>query len=181
MDFIFCHLESIYKIALIVGAAVGIGLAVWRCRTADKNLLQERFKIGSELMDMDKHHYSVRVSGAVILAELARKYPKTYEIPVMTTFEAFLEYPPCFSKHMAQNMYGYGMTDRLIDYGSRDTIFIINAIHNRTRKQRAIYKTFHLSPLSPFYVDPQGRICASEYDPSYQSWINERGSPPTLT
>ena len=174
-------MDAIYKIGLIVGGVIGIGLGVWRCRTADKNLLQERFRIEAELMDMDKHHYSVRGSGAVTLVELAKNYPAIYEVSVMTTFEAFLEYPPCFSEQIAQKMHGYGTTDRLVDYGSRDTISIINAIHNRTRKQKAIYKNFHLSPLSPFYADHKGRIYASEYDSSYQSWVNERGMPPTFT
>lgn len=66
---------SIRNLALFWGAPLATGLAVWRCRTADRNLRHQQYLTGSELLssrqeDNSDQRYMNRVVGTVTLAKL---------------------------------------------------------------------------------------------------------------
>ena len=136
--------QIIYQAVIVVGAPLGLWLAYRRCRTADHNLEQEKFRIGSELLDIERRDYAARVAGAAILAELSKENPEKYTRLAMKAFEAFLEFPPRFG-------HGHFLANRT-DYGSRDALEIVRAINRRSRREKAAYPSISLSERSPFRI-----------------------------
>lgn len=111
---------------LTVIAFFGLLAAIWRCCTADRNLEHLQFRSGSKMLDFD-NHYSSRVAGAIILATLLRDAPK-YDERITRVFEAFLDFPPHYGKNTGR--------EKEIDFTSRETVVLVNALNKRPRKQR---------------------------------------------
>lgn len=94
---------TLRNMGLLVGAAIGLPLAIWRstiaARQADatqrqseiaaRNLLNERFQRGAEMLGHPEIG-SVRIGGIHALARLGREYPDTFHLPVMQLFAAFV-------------------------------------------------------------------------------------------
>ena len=94
---------TLRNMGLLVGAAIGLPLAIWRstiaARQADatqrqseiaaRNLLNERFQRGAEMLG-NPDIGSVRIGGIHALARLAGEYPDTFHLPVMQLFAAFV-------------------------------------------------------------------------------------------
>ncbi len=94
---------TIRNLGLVVLAAVGLPLAIWRSVVAERQaraaqrqvdiarqgLLNDRFQKGTEMLghpDMA----SVRIGGIHALARLAAEYPEVFHLPVMQTLAAFV-------------------------------------------------------------------------------------------
>lgn len=170
-------LEAAYHAFVIVGGVAAFILAVRRIRIAEKNLRQEHFKIAGELLAPRDHGYASRVAGAVMMAEIARKDPRNYEKPVMRAFEAFLEHPPRYADiRVHQVGVALGDQKKMIDYESRDTVTIIEAIRERTHKQRCVYPNFTLSAEAPFVLwEDDKHIICNPTNLSYGPWKQRHG------
>ena len=164
--------KEIYQFTLLLGGAFGLVFAFWRCITADNSLKQERYRIGSELLDTKHNDYAARVAGVTTLAALAREDLKNYDTIVMKAFEAFLAFPPGFGSPIGDHKKGD------IDYKSRDTEEIVKAINFRTRKQRDGYR-IKLPCYAPFVVTDTGDVEANPEHSSYLSWKEAEGQPPS--
>ena len=162
------YLEVAYQAFIIVGGIAAFFLALKRIKIAEKNLRQEHFKIAGELLASKDHGYASRVAGVVMMAKIARKDPSNYERPVMRAFEAFLTYPPKYSDIYLNE--GGTKQERMIDYESRDTVTIIEAIRERTRKQRSLYN-FVLPIEAPFILLDKKHIIGNSANPSYGKWV----------
>lgn len=164
---------------LLVGGTFGLWFGCWRCITADENLKQERYRIGSELLNWKNHDYVSRVAGAATLAELARTDPKNYDAKVMKAFEAFLTFPPKFGSQIEKHREGE------IDYESQDTVEIVRAINERTRGQRGRYR-ISLPRRAPFLVvdsdnedgHKPDNVEPNPHHPDYRKWIEATDKPP---
>ena len=141
--------EAIRTLALVLAGIIGLGLAWWRARTADrqaratqlqsetaeKNLLNEQFKSGVDLFTRSEGSLGgslvTRLGGAATLAEMARLYPDVLHVRVMELFAAFLRYNP--------SRYGQGAPEEgRIDFDSPDNREIVNAIDGRTEGQKLV-------------------------------------------
>ena len=89
------------NLILVVAAAIGLPLAIWRSivanrqsETAQRNLLNERYQKGAEMLDSEG--LSVRLGGIYALERLAREHAENYHIPIIKILCAFVHkpYPP---------------------------------------------------------------------------------------
>lgn len=94
---------TIRNLGLVILAAVGLPLAVWRSVIAERqaqaaqrqsevaaqNLLNDRFQKGAEMLGHPDIG-SVRIGGVHALASLAAEYPAVFHLPVMRTLAAFV-------------------------------------------------------------------------------------------
>lgn len=94
---------TLRNLGLIVAAAIGLPLAMWRSAVAERQadaarrqsdtavqmLLNDRFQKAAEMLG-NADVESVRVGGIHALARLAREYPDSFHIPVMELFSAFV-------------------------------------------------------------------------------------------
>ena len=140
----------------MIGGFFALWFAAWRCRTADSqqetarlNLQNERYQKGVELLgSTGGGGFIARLGGAVALARLAKEYPDKYHVMVMQTFEAFLTHPA---------RYAGGPADGEFDADSPDTLAVINAVNERTPRQReaewAEGYTFSLPSHAPYFMD----------------------------
>ncbi len=94
---------TLRNLGLIVAAAIGLPLAMWRSAVAERQadaahrqsdtaaqmLLNDRFQKGAEMLG-NADIASVRTGGIYGLARLAREYPDNFHIPVMQLFSAFV-------------------------------------------------------------------------------------------
>ena len=161
------HLRTdIYQFTLMVGGAFALGLAYWRSSTADSNLKQDQFRIGSELLDT-RSPYVSRVAGAAILAQLVKEDPDNYHIIVMKAFEGFLEYPP---------RYGSGKERAgKIDFLSRDTLEVVRAINTRSKKLRELYcLELPCSEYAPFMINGNGDVEPNYVHKDFDAYIQEQ-------
>ena len=163
--------HEFYEYMIIIGGLVGIIFAYWRCKTADENFKQDRYRIGSELLDMHGP-YAARVAGAATLAALAKKDPSQYDARVMKAFEAYLAFPPVYGGQIGGHQKGK------VDYKSRDTEEVVRAINARTRRQRKRYRVV-LPQFSPFIVTRNGDVKGNPKHPDYQEWEKVEGQAPT--
>ena len=94
---------TLRNMGLLVAAAIGLPLAIWRSVIAERqaeaarrqseiamrNLLNERFQEGAAMLgNIDIG--SVRIGGVHALARLASEYPEEFHLPVMQLFSAFV-------------------------------------------------------------------------------------------
>ena len=171
------YLELAYQVFVIVGGVAALIFAARRIQIAEKNLRQEHFKIAGELLGPKDHGYASRVAGAVMMAKIARDDPDNYEQAVMRAFEAFLEHPPRYAK-IRVNQIGVALEnqEKMIDYESRDTMAIIEAIRERTPEQRRVYPKFTLSAEAPFVLWEDGKhIMCNWAHSSYGPWKQRHG------
>ena len=89
---------TIHRLALLIGGAVAVLLAVWRSRvaerqadTAQQSLLNGRYQKGAEMLGNEV--LSVRLGGIYALERLATEHPEQYHIQVMKLFCAFVRHP----------------------------------------------------------------------------------------
>ena len=101
-------------------------------------------------------NYLTRTAAIATLAKLARDHPKDYDELVMRVFEAFLSFPPCYGSNAAK--------EGQVDYTSRETVAIVDAIKRRTKRARDRYR-LSLPPDRPFQVTPEGDV---EPNPDYK-------------
>ena len=94
---------TLRNLGLILGAAIGLPIAIWRSTVAERqanaarrqseiamqNLLNDRFQKGAEMLG-DADIGSVRIGGIHALARLASEYPDTFHLPVMQLLSAFV-------------------------------------------------------------------------------------------
>ena len=94
---------TLRNLGLILGAAIGLPLAVWRSAVAERQaeaahrqsdaamqiLLNDRFQKAAEMLG-NTDVESVRIGGIHALARLASEYPGSFHIPVMQLFSAFV-------------------------------------------------------------------------------------------
>ena len=162
--------------ALTIVGISGLFFAYWRCYTADENRKQEQYRIASELLGMKDRPFAASVAGAATLADLMRDDPVQYEDRVMRMFEAFLEFPPVFGGELQ------GMEDKHlrghVDYRSRDTVVIVEAMNARARESR-LQKRAELRSSAPFRVTGCGLIAANPKHEDHLNWIRADGTPPT--
>ena len=94
---------TLRNLGLILAAAIGLPLAIWRSTVAEHQadatrrqsdtavqmLLNDRFQKGAEMLG-NADIGSVRIGGIHALARLAREYPDSLHIPIMQLFSAFV-------------------------------------------------------------------------------------------
>lgn len=94
---------TIRNLGLVVLGAVGLPVAIWRSliasrqaeaaqrqsEIAEKNLLNDRFQKGAEMLG-HPDIASVRIAGVHALARLGAEYPDVFHLPVMHTLAAFV-------------------------------------------------------------------------------------------
>lgn len=94
---------TLRNMGLIVAAAIGLPLAIWRSVIAERqanaarrqseiatqNQLNERFQKGAEMLG-NADIESVRIGGVHALARLASEHPVSFHLPVMQLFCAFV-------------------------------------------------------------------------------------------
>ena len=94
---------TLRNMGLIVAAAIGLPLAIWRSVIAERqadaarrqseiamqNLLNERFQKGAAMLG-NVDIGSVRIGGVHALARLASEHPAEFHLPVMQLFSAFV-------------------------------------------------------------------------------------------
>ena len=100
------------------------------------------------MLELQENPYLTRVAGAARLADLAAEDPQHSDQRVMRVFEAFLAHPPQYGQNRQDERKG-------VDYTSRDTVTIVDAIKNRSRQCRDKY-TLSLPPDGPFIIDSYG-------------------------
>ncbi len=94
---------TIRNLGLVILAAVGLPLAIWRSliaerqgqaahrqsEIAEQNLRHDRFQKGAEMLGHPDIG-SVRIGGIHALARLAAEFPDVFHVPVMRTLAAFV-------------------------------------------------------------------------------------------
>ncbi len=135
--------ETVYYALVPLLALVGGGIALWRSMIANRNLRQERFKVGAELLSYGQN-YIGRTAGAAILAKLISEHPKEFDFPVTRTFEGILEHPARY-----QGSPGNPHVPSKVDYFSPDTVIIVKALNARKIKYRKKHP-LRLSAGGPF-------------------------------
>ncbi len=123
--FLLEHSATIRDWLIVVAGVVGLVFARWRCQTADRNLITERYRLGSELLQKrdanGASYYASRISGVAVLSKILEdKKCDDFDEPILRAFETYLRSPPVFadSRPLA------GKTD----YESRDTFLVIKAL-----------------------------------------------------
>ena len=159
--------EAIRTVTLFVAAGLGLALALWRTltshkqsKTAEKNLINEQFKSGVELLG--HKNPTVRLGGISTLSEMAGLYPETLYARVMSLFETFLTYPPEFGSNQENHLKGE------VDYGSRDTLEILRIINARNPQQCEEYP-FRF-PSGVAFVATKNEVKPNEKHPDYEKW-----------
>lgn len=91
--------ETIRNISIVIGGLIALVFAIWRslvserqADTARKELLQERYQKGAEMMG--NSILSVRLGGIYALQELSKEHPEEFHIMILRLFCAFLRHPP---------------------------------------------------------------------------------------
>lgn len=168
--------RELSELSLLIGGLLGLSFAYWRCHTADENRRQEQYRIASELLDMKKSHYAARVAGAATLTDLLKEDPDQYDVRIMKTFEAFLEFPPQFGGSVPGTN-GIHPTGT-VDYMSRDTEEVVRTISTRTKRQRKRYR-IALRHFAPFTVTEDGNVTPNFQHADYKTWMAVEGEPPT--
>ena len=89
---------TLRNVMLIVAAIVGLPLALWRSRvaqrqadTAQRGLLNERYQRGAEMLGSNV--LSVRLGGIYALESLAREHSQQYAPQILKLFCAFARHP----------------------------------------------------------------------------------------
>ncbi|MDE0343101.1 MAG: hypothetical protein OXK82_08035 [Deltaproteobacteria bacterium] len=149
-------------IAALVGVAALI-TAIFGVRATLKTLRHKQYETASNMLQaVDQERgpgYVSRTAAVAFLAQLASRYPKDYDEPVMRTFEAFLCFPPRYGKNARK--------EGQVDYTSRDTVAIVETINKRHPKQREAYR-ISLPPHRPFRVTEGGDVEPNpDYDDPY--------------
>lgn len=157
--------DAIRTVMLLVVGVLGIGLAGWRtwtvhrqANTAEKNLLNEQFGSGVELLGHE--NVTVRLGGIETLNEMAELYPEILYARVMNLFQTFLTYSPVSGSDQGGHKRGE------VDYGSQDIVKIIEIINAKTPEQRARYQ-LHFASTAPFTITDEGEIA---HNPDHQDW-----------
>ena len=121
---------TIRNAGLVIAAPVALILAVWRsiiaqkqAGTAEKNLINEQFKSGIELLGHESA--MVRLGGIYTLSEMGDLYSETLYVRVMKLFETFLTHPPTFESDQEHKK-------GEVDFGSRDILENLKIINTRT-------------------------------------------------
>ena len=166
----------IRNLVLIWGAPVAGGLAVWRCRTADRNLRHQQYLTGSELLssrqeDNSDQRYMNRVVGTVTLAKLMEEDPKQYDEKVVKVFERVLSNPPGFGGD------NDGHREGETDYESGDTVEAIRALRKRSRKQKQAHPPRLWPKNGPLRVE-EGDVVPNPSHEHYKRWMKVKGRPP---
>ena len=138
-------ISEVRDVVLMLVGILGLGFAVWRISIANRQAsasegqlfstweaaLNEQFKVGIELLG--NQMVTVRTGGVHVLSTLARTNPEEYHVRVMDIFGGFLKWPP----RMPSASGGVGP----IDFDSPDLVAAIEAINNRTDKQKEIERS----------------------------------------
>ena len=89
---------TIRNFGLVVAATVGLPIAIWRskvaerqAKTAQRGLLNERYQKGSEMLGSGE--LPVRLGGIYSLERLAREHPGDYHTQIMNLLCAFVRHP----------------------------------------------------------------------------------------
>ncbi len=92
---------AIRNVGLIVAGALGLRIAVWRSRVAEKQvetarrgLLNERYQKGAEMFGDSR--LSVRLGGIYALRRLANEAPEEYHLEIVNLFSSFVRRPGNF-------------------------------------------------------------------------------------
>ena len=94
---------TIRNLGLIVAAMIGLPLAIWRSKvaerqadTAQRGLLNERYQKGTEMLG--SKILAVRLGGIYALGQLARVHPRDYHLQIMSLLCAFVHHHPTVEK-----------------------------------------------------------------------------------
>lgn len=170
MDWLLCFLDehhaAVRDLSLVVAGAFGLWVARWRSRTADRNLITERYRMGSELLQKkdtkEISYYGSRITGAAVLSKiLADKDYDDFDEPILRAFETYLRNPPVFadSRPLA----------RKVDYESRDTFLVVRALREHCRDPNKP----PLLPIPdhvPFKTTARGVEPNTDHD-DYKEWM----------
>ena len=162
--------------AIVLGAAVGLGLAAWRIRVANRQakaaenatevalqqvelsregFIERQFQAGVELFG--NVNVTIRLGGIFALTNLMQRYPDAYHTSVMRLFVAFLAHRlPCLPD------------TKVVDLSSLDLINIVEVINETGEEERAIEELDHFdlerSLRGTFFAFRAGKVVLS--DPS---------------
>ena len=158
---------TIRNASLVIAAPVALVLAVWRsiiaqkqADTAEKNLINEQFKFGVELLGHESA--AVRLGGISTLNVTAELYLETLYERVMKLFETFLTYPPRFESDQGEHKKGE------VDYGSRDILEILRIMKARTSQQCKKHQ-FSFPPGAAF-VATKNEVKPNKEHLDYEKW-----------
>ena len=92
---------AIRNVGLIIAGALGLRIAVWRSRVAEKQVetarrgfLNERYQKGAEMFGDSR--LSVRLGGIYALRRLANEAPEEYHLEIVNLFSSFVRRPGNF-------------------------------------------------------------------------------------
>ena len=155
--------DNILNSALIAGGGVTLLIAFWRSAIAQRNSLQERYRIGAELLGSRESGHLSRVLGAAVLDQLMRDDPDGFEESVMRAFQAHLTHPSFFGGNVGSHNAGD------TDYGSQDNVFIADATNRWLSDSRSTYQVT-LPDWSPFRVNSSGKVEPDSHHEHFARW-----------
>lgn len=167
------HHEAITDWLLIIGAAIGLCLAGRRCRTADRNMITERYRVGSELLQREgRSNYAARISGASVLSKvLADTQYDDFDEPILRAFEAHLRSPPVFAGSR-------GALADITDYESRDTFLVVRALREYCRRPQDKRPLLPIPRHVPFRTTEDWVEPNPDHD-DYKRWMQIVGREPS--
>ena len=90
--------EKIRNVSIVIGGIIALVFAIWRsvvsgrqAKTAQQNLIQERYHNGTKMLGSDL--LAVRLGGIYALQQLSSEDPDKFHIPIAQLLCAFLRHP----------------------------------------------------------------------------------------
>ncbi len=132
------HSTTLRNVGLLFGGVLALLVALWRswvaerqARIAQRNLLNERYRQGAEMLDSKV--LAVRLGGIYALQRLAADNPKKYHIQIMQLLCAFVRHPPAVDGEKNEPFAG-NQTDLELRNDVQDAINSISTCHARQTK-----------------------------------------------
>ena len=158
--------EAVRTAALILVAAVGIAIALWRAwsariqaQIAVTGLANRRFTSAVELFGHST--VSVRLGAIQALANLANLYRDEAADAVVKMFQSHLTYPSEFTAQPSDQ--------RVVDYRAPDTLEIIRLVNSG--RVRPSTGEFTIPDDAPFRME-NGRVVPNRDHAQYKAWYS---------
>ena len=158
---------TVRNLGLLVVAIIGLPLAIWRSRvaerqadTAQRGLLNERYQVGAQMLGSDL--LPVRLGGIYALARLAREHPRDYHTQIMNLLCSFVLHPDkkasevkAHEKHRGRSKGVENVSSERQQPVRQDVQEAMTAIGSRSKAQIKIEREedYHLNLSGAYLVD----------------------------